>query len=116
MVEKIKEFLRRLFKINNCKYIEEPREEINSSTSEELYKSNNLKEYIAINNTEEKRALQLQNAFRDGKIKEHDLSYEDYMLLSDLYEKQIEKTKQLIQKYLNSIASMKKELSTNEDY
>ena len=107
MLEKIREFFRNLFKSNNQQYIEAPKE---SDAQEEKV---NFKSQIIVNNEEEQKALKLQRDFKDGLIEEENLSEEDFNLLTNLYERQIEKTKQSIQEYKDRIVSIKSRLGQN---
>lgn len=112
MLEKIKEFFRNLFKANGQQYIEAPKEEIESINDRQAQRDSDFKNQMIISN-EEERILKLQKDFRTGLIEEEDLSEEDFDLLSDLYESQIEKTKQSIQRYKDRIISIKSKLAQN---
>ena len=111
MLEKIKEFFRNIFGINNKQYIEAPKEDVEPINNIKLQRNINFKDEIAVTNEEEKRILKLQRDFKAGLIKEEDLSEEDFNLLSKLYESQIEKTKQSIQTYKNRIIFVKSKLA-----
>ena len=111
MLEKIKEFFRNIFGINNKQYIEAPKEDVEPINNIKLQRNINLKDEIAVTNEEEKRILKLQRDFKAGLIEEEDLSEEDFNLLSKLYESQIEKTKQSIQTYKNRIIFVKSKLA-----
>ncbi len=123
MIEKIKEFFKNLFKIRVQLYIEAPKEEIENinTIQKESKVVNTIKEdnssdfisRISVDTKENDRALKLQKDFNAGLIEEEDLSEEDFNLLSELYENQIERTKQSIQKYKNKIITAKKELAQN---
>lgn len=113
MLEKIKKFLRNIFGINNQQYIEAPKEYVEPINNIKLQRNINFKDEIFVANEEEKRALKLQTDFRAGLIEEENLSEEDFNLLSNLYESQIEKTKQSIQTYKNRIISVKSKLLQN---
>ncbi len=115
MLEKIKEFFRNIFGINNQQYIEAPKEEVEPINNIKLQRNINFKDEIAVTNEEEKRILKLQRDFKAGLIEEEDLSEEDFNLLSKLYESQIEKTKQSIQTYKNRIISVKSKLVQNNE-
>lgn len=113
MLEKIKEFLKSMFKSKNYKLLdtgEEVKEPVNNT--KEL-KNVDLKKQIVASNEEEKRILKLQKDFQAGIISEEDLSKEDYNLLTNLYNKQIEKTKRSIQKYKERILYIKSKLEQN---
>ncbi|MEI3410941.1 MAG: hypothetical protein V8S04_02700 [Clostridia bacterium] len=111
MLEKIKEFFRNIFGINNKQYIEAPKEDVEPINNIKLQRNINFKDEIAVTNEEEKRILKLQRDFKAGLIEEEDLSEEDFNLLSKLYESQIEKTKQSIQTYKNRIIFVKSKLA-----
>lgn len=111
MLERIKEFFRNLFKTNNQQYIEAPKEVIEPISNIKLQKDIDFKNEIVVNNEEEKRILELQKNLKAGLIEEEDLSEEDFDSLTKLYESQIEKTKQSIQKYKNKIISVKSKLA-----
>ena len=111
MLEKIKEFFRNIFGINNKQYIEAAKEDVEPINNIKLQRNINFKDEIAVTNEEEKRILKLQRDFKAGLIEEEDLSEEDFNLLSKLYESQIEKTKQSIQTYKNRIIFVKSKLA-----
>lgn len=111
MLEKIKEFFRNIFGINNKQYIEAPKEDVEPINNIKLQRNINFKDEIAVTNEEEKKILKLQRDFKAGLIEEEDLSEEDFNLLSKLYESQIEKTKQSIQTYKNRIIFVKSKLA-----
>ena len=111
MLEKIKEFFRNIFGINNKQYIEAPKEDVEPINNIKLQRNINFKDEIAVTNEEEKRILKLQRDFKAGLIEEEDLSEEDFNLLSKLYESQVEKTKQSIQTYKNRIIFVKSKLA-----
>lgn len=111
MLEKIKEFFRNIFGINNQQYIEAPKEYVEPINNIKSQRNINFKDEIIVANEEEKRILKLQKDFKAGLIEEEDLSEEDFNLLSKLYESQIEKTKQSIQIYKNRIISVKSKLA-----
>lgn len=111
MLEKIKRFFRDLFKTSNQQYIEAPKEIEESVNNIQIQKSSTFKSQIVVENEEEKRISKLQKDFKAGLIEEEDLSEEEFNLLTNLYEKQIEKTKQSIQRYKNRIISVKSKLA-----
>ena len=110
MIENIKSFFRNLFGINRKQYIEAPKEYVEPINNIKTQRNIYFEDKIVVANEEEKRSLKLQKDFKAGLIKEEDLSEEDYNLLSNLYESQIEKTKKSIQKYKNRIISIKSKL------
>lgn len=111
MLKKIKEFFIKIFRINNCKYIEAPKEEIITNNIKE--ESDNFKSKIIVENEEDRRILKLQQDFKAGLIKEEDLPEEDFDLLNALYLSQIEKVKQSIEEYKNKIIVIKSKLEQN---
>lgn len=113
MLERIKEFFRNLFKTNNQQYIEAPKEVIEPISNKQEQKGFDFKNQIVIANEEEERILKLQKDLKAGLIGEEDLSEEDFDSLTKLYESQIEKTKQSIQRYKNRIVSIKSKLAQN---
>ena len=113
MLEKIKEFFRNLFKINNQQYIEAPKEVIEPISNMQEKSSFDFKNQIVVANEEEERIIKLQKDLKAGLIEEEDLSEEDFDALTKLYESQIEKTKQSIQRYKNRIVSIKSKLAQN---
>lgn len=112
MLNKIKEFFRKLFKINNHKYLEAPKEEVQSMNATNTQKKSDFKSQMLIDEQKEK-ALKLQRDYKEGLIEEENLSEEDFDLLYSLYEKQIEETKQSIQRYKNRIIAVKSRLAQN---
>lgn len=113
MIERIKEFFRNLFKTNNYKYIEAPKEQIEPINDMQKQKSFDFRSEIVVENEEEKRTLKLQKDFKSGLIEEENLSEEEFNSLSKLYEIQIQKTKESIQRYKNRIISAKTKLLQN---
>lgn len=113
MLEKIKEFFRKLFQTNNQQYLEAPKEEIQDINPMQIHKNSDLKAQIAVNNDEKERALKLQRDFKAGLIEEENLLEEDFEALTKLYENQIEETKESIQRYKNKIIAIKSKLVQN---
>ena len=113
MLERIKDFFRNLFKANNQQYIEAPKEVIEPISNKQEQKSFDFKNQIVVANEEEERILKLQKDLKAGLIEEEDLSEEDFDSLTKLYESQIEKTKQSIQRYKNRIVAIKSKLAQN---
>lgn len=113
MLEKIKEFFKNLFKTNNQQYIEAPKEVIEPISNMQEQRNFEFKNQIAVANEEEERILKLQKDLKAGLIEEEDLSEEDFVSLTKLYESQIEKTKQSIQRYKNRIVTIKSKLAQN---
>lgn len=113
MLEKIKRLFRNLFKTSNQQYIEAPKEMKEPINDIQIQRNSTFKSQMVVENEEEKRALKLQKDFKAGLIEEEDLSEEEFNLLTNLYENQIEKTKQSIQRYKNRIISVKSKLAKN---
>lgn len=113
MLEKIKEFFRNIFGTNNQQYIEAPKEVIEPISNMQEQRNFEFKNQIAVANEEEERILKLQKDLKAGLIEEEDLSEEDFVSLTKLYESQIEKTKQSIQRYKNRIVTIKSKLAQN---
>lgn len=113
MLEKIKEFFRKIFKEEEQKCIEAPKEIIVPKVSTQEPKTSEFKNQIVVANEEEERILKLQKDFKAGLIEEEDLSEEDFDLLTELYERQIAKTKQSIQGYKDRIVIIKSKLAEN---
>ena len=113
MLEKIKEFFRNILGIKKLQYIESPKEYVEPINNIKSQTNFNFKDEIVVDDEEEKRILKLQKDFKAGLIEEEDLSEDDFNLLSELYESQIEKTKQSIQTYKNRIISVKAKLAQN---
>ncbi len=112
MLEKIKTFLKKLFGRENVKYIEAPKEVITSIVNQQEQKVTDFKNQIMLNN-KEKSILELQQKFKLGEIQEEDLTEEEFNGLTKLYEEQITKTKQSIQRYKNKIIAAKSKLAQN---
>ena len=93
MLRKIKDFFVNLF--NFGKNI--PKALNEAVDPEKRQEKKNLREQLAQENEEKKRIAKLQQDFHEGKIKEEDLSEDDFNTLVKLYEEQIEKTKQEIE-------------------
>ena len=89
---KIKKFLRNLFHkeipVENKAIIEE---KINVSTSDD--KKRAFIESLKNIENEETKLLKLQNQYRSGEIKEENLTNQQIIILSDLYDKQIQNLK-----------------------
>lgn len=115
MLEKIKEFFRNLFKTNSQQYIEAPKEVIEPISNKQEHKSFDFKKQMLVENEQEERILKLQRDFKAGLIEEEDLSEEELDSLIKLYESQIEKTKQSIQRYKSRIVSIKSKLAQNNN-
>ncbi len=113
MLERIKDFFRNLFKANNQQYIEAPKEVIEPISNKQEQKSFDFKNQVVVANEGEERILKMQKDLKAGLVEEEDLSEEDFDSLTKLYESQIEKTKQSIERYKNRIVSIKTKLAQN---
>ncbi len=110
MFKKFKELFRKLFGISKIQYIEASKEVKNPISNKNIQPEKSFKNQIIINNEKENRALKLQYDFRNGMIKEEDISDEDFDLLANLYLRQIKEAKQEIQKYKERIIAIKSEI------
>ena len=117
MIEKIKEFFRNLFGINSQNYLEAPKNEmprneiLHTNNIESQNKYNQFQRHIKIIPDQEKeKALNLQNDYKAGVIEEEDLSEEDFDILSNLYESQIQNTKSSIENYRKKILNIQNKL------
>ena len=116
MIEKIKEFFKKIFGNNNQNYLEAPTDDILQDEKKYTnYNSeNNFQNEIKIeSNSNEERALKLQIDFKDGAINEEDLSEEDFDILSNLYEKQIQDVKKSIENYKKKILNIQNRLESS---
>ena len=120
MIERIKEFFRNLFGINSRNYLEAPKNnvpqnEILHTNNEKLQsRFNQFQEQIKIkSNPQEEKALKLQRDYKAGIIKEEDLSEENFDILSNLYENQIQNTKASIENYRKKILNIQTKLAQN---
>ena len=68
MLEKIKEFFRNIFGINNQQYIEAPKEEVEPINNIKLQRNINFKDEIAVTNEEEKRTKQSIQTYKNRII------------------------------------------------
>ena len=120
MIEKIKEFFRNLFGINNQNYLDAPKNDVPQN---EILQTNNMSSQNKFNefqeqikilpNEENEKALKLQNDYKAGLIEEEDLSEQDFDTLSNLYESQIENTKKSIENYRKKILNIQTKLASN---
>lgn len=88
---KIKTFFRNLFGKNNNENTVAETENNNAK------ENNDFKEYIKMTEDEETKLLELQRKYRNGEIKEDDLTDEQIDDLCDLYDKQIAELKKAIE-------------------
>ena len=110
---KVKKFFRNLFHrnktIENSIAIEN---DINDSTEIENNR-NTFIESIKNIEDEETKLLKLQKKYRDGEIKEKDLTQEQINSLCDLYDKQIENLKKSNEFRKNRLLKYRKKLQTD---
>lgn len=112
MIEKIKNFFRKIFRMKKLQYIEAPREEKNLLNQQEKQSVADFRNQIILDN-KEKNILELQQKIKSGIIQEEDLTEEEFLGLTKLYESQIEKTKQTIQMYKDRIIAAKSKIAQN---
>ena len=86
LLSRIKEFFKRLFRRNK---IAENIEEINSVNNAEEDRKEAFMNYIRNVEDDETKLNNLQKQYRDGEIKEEDLSEEQVNQLCALYDRQI---------------------------
>ena len=110
MIEKINKFFRNLFKMDTQQYIEPPKGEIGTENINREKKSFDFENQIVVADEKEEKILKLQKDLKEGLVEEEDLSEQDFELLTKLYESQIEKTKESIQRYKNRIVSIKSKM------
>lgn len=115
MMDRIIRFFKKLFSKNKYKYLDEPLEvETKDTDNFQAKKDINFKSQMkASSDIEEEKASKLQKDYKAGLIEEEDLSEEDFDLLSNLYETQIEQTKQSIESYKKKILNIKNKLVVN---
>ena len=80
MLEKIKNFFKRLFNIKQIKLIE-----ANTSDNIDKEEENSFKDELKLENNEEYRILDLQKKFKSGEIKVEEMEEEDKDALILLY-------------------------------
>ena len=119
MMERIKKFFRNLFGISQ-NYLEAPKNDVHQNeilyTNYEKLQSrfNQFQEQIKIeSNPQEEKALKLQRDYKAGIIEEEDLTEEDFDILSNLYENQIQNTKASIENYRKKILNIQTKLVQN---
>lgn len=109
---RMKNFLRKLFykdKMIESNSISE--ENINSNLESEEKKSAFIESIMEIED-EETKLLKLQKQYRNGEIKEEDLTEEQIILLCTLYDNQIAKLKKSNQKRKQKILDYRKRLQS----
>lgn len=102
MFERLKLFFKRIFGINDVELIEAPK------TNE---KDEFLESIIIVPNEQKEMALRLQQQYQAGVLDEDTLTDKQYIALSNLYQSQIDSTKQEITEYKEKIEELKKKLA-----
>lgn len=101
IIERIKQFFKKMFGINKIKCIEAPKIEeggVNIESTQEKDISN-FKEEISLKNDDNYRILNLQKEFKEGKIEAEEISKEDTELLILMYIEQITQKIKRINEY-----------------
>lgn len=111
MLEKIKDFFRNLFKINNQQCLDAPKENIETVTNFNKIENNTFKNQLIADDKFSNEVIKLQKDYKSGIINEDDLTEEEFDNLSKLYYSQIKKTKESIENYKNKILKIKAQLS-----
>lgn len=108
MFEKIKDFFMKVFGIKKQELlIEDVKYESVSDTRKEEFEKN-----IRVSkNEEEERILKLRKDFESGIILEEDLSKDDFDTLYNLYEREIQSTRESIQNYRDKILVLKNKIA-----
>ena len=108
MFEKIKDFFMKIFGIKKQElFIEDVKYESVSDTRKEEFEKN-----IRVSkNEEEERILKLRKDFESGIILEEDLSKDDFDTLYNLYEREIQSTRESIQNYRDKILVLKNKIA-----
>ena len=108
MFEKIKDFFMKIFGIKKQELlIEDVKYESVSDTRKEEFEKN-----IRVSkNVEEERILKLRKDFESGIILEEDLSKDDFDTLYNLYEREIQSTRESIQNYRDKILVLKNKIA-----
>lgn len=108
MFEKIKDFFMKIFGIKKQELlIEDVKYESVSDTRKEEFEKN-----IRVAKDEEKeRILKLRKDFESGIILEEDLSKDDFDTLYNLYEREIQSTRESIQNYRDKILVLKNKIA-----
>lgn len=108
MFEKIKDFFMKIFGIKKQELlIEDVKYESVSDTRKEEFEKN-----IRVSkNEEEERILKLRKDFESGIILEEDLSKDDFDTLYNLYEREIQSTRESIQNYRDKILVLKNKIA-----
>lgn len=112
MITKNKEnvfFRLKRFLINLFNKKENSENNLNINTSAEIKKENNsFKDSIMQIDNDETKLLKLQRKYRNGEIKEEDLTKDQVILLCNLYDKQISDLRKSNEYRLQKISQYKK--------
>ena len=108
MFEKIKDFFMKIFGIKKQELlIEDVKYESVSDTRKEEFENN-----IRVSkNEEEEMILKLRKDFESGIILEEDLSKDDFDTLYNLYEREIQSSRESIQNYRDKILVLKNKIA-----
>lgn len=112
MLEKIKEFFRKLFDRNKQQVIDEPKIIDNSTDKKQNQFKKDFETQVVFKNEEEKN-LKLQRNFESGNLNVEELSEEEFKALVKLYEKQIKETEESIERYKSKIEKIKIQIAEN---
>lgn len=99
---KVKNFFKKLFK-------KKDNENVDTVVKDEKTENNSFKENIKIAEDEETKLLELQKRYRRGEIAESDLTEEQIEALSELYDKQIDALRKIIEEKEQQIAESQKQ-------
>lgn len=99
---KVKNFFKKLFK-------KKDNENVDTVVKDETTENNSFKENIKIAEDEETKLLELQKRYRRGEIAESDLTEEQIEALSELYDKQIDALRKIIEEKEQQIAESQKQ-------
>ena len=99
---KVKNFFKKLFK-------KKDNENVDTVVKDETTENNSFKENIKITEDEETKLLELQKRYRRGEIAESDLTEEQIEALSELYDKQIDALRKIIEEKEQQIAESQKQ-------
>ena len=96
--------------VEECK---EVNNELTTETNTSFKQSISVQNNSVVENSEEKELLKLQKYYRNGKIKEEELSQEQIKALCDLYDRQITNLKKSNESRKKKLLEYKRKLQTN---
>lgn len=101
VIERIKQFFKKLLGINKTNYIEAPKSEEDGVKIEKTEEKsiNAFKNDISLENNQNYRILNLQKEFKEGKIEAEEISEKDTELLIGIYIDQITQKLKIINEY-----------------